>query len=100
MIVRLPYSDVWLNHPMVSRLHAGINEIEGCFYLINLSASSPTTLNGRVIPLYEAEALTDGDELQIGPYFVRIGQTTGTLRITIVHQVALLVGERKPRHQA
>ena len=51
IIGRLPDSDIWLNHPAVSRLHAGINEVEGYFYLINLSASSATTLNGRVIPL-------------------------------------------------
>src|SRR5437667_4979154 len=98
-IGRLPDSDVWLNHPMVSRLHAGINEIEGVFYLINLSASSATTLNGRVIPFDEAEALTDGDEIQIGPYFLRIEQTAETLRITVVHQFALHIGERKPQHK-
>src|SRR5216684_6249112 len=94
-IGRLPDSDVWLNHPTVSRLHAGINRIEGYFYLINLSASSATALNGRVIPFNEAEALTDGDELQIGPFFVRVTRTNETLRITVVHQFALLVGERK-----
>src|SRR6266704_183023 len=98
-IGRLSDSDVWLNHPAVSRLHAGINEIEGVFYLINLSASSATTLNGRVIPFDEAEALTDGDEIQIGPYFLRIEQTAETLRITVVHQFALHIGERKPQHK-
>ncbi len=99
IIGRLPDSDIWLNHPAVSRLHAGINEIEGVFYLINLSASSATTLNGRVIPFDEAEALTDGDEIQIGPYFLRIEQTAETLRITVVHQFALHIGERKPQHK-
>jgi len=99
-IGRLPDSDLWLNHPVVSRLHAGINEVEGYFYLINLSASSATTLNGRVIPFDEAEALTDGDEIQIGPYFLRVEQTTETLRITVVHQFALHVGERKPQRKA
>lgn len=98
-IGRLPDSDVWLNHPAVSRLHAGINQIKGCFYLINLSASSATALNGRVIPFNEAEALTSGDEVQIGPFFVKIEQTNETLRITVVHQFALLIGERKPRHK-
>src|SRR5437870_152381 len=96
IIGRLPDSDLWLNHPVVSRLHAGINEIERVFYLINLSASSATALNGRVIPFNESEALTDGDEIQIGPYFVRVAQTIGTLRITVVHRFAVLVGERKP----
>jgi len=56
-IGRLPDSDVWLNHPTVSRLHAGISKIEGYFYLINLSASSATLLNGRAIPFNESDAL-------------------------------------------
>src|SRR6266436_2843846 len=74
-IGRLSDSDVWLNHPAVSRLHAGINRIEGYFYLINLSASSATALNGRVIPFNEAEALADGDVVRIGPFFLNIEQT-------------------------
>jgi pSer/pThr/pTyr-binding forkhead associated (FHA) protein len=97
-IGRLPDSDVWLNHPAVSRLHAGINQIEGYFYLINLSASSATALNGRLIPFNEAEALTDGDELQIGPYFLRFEQTNETLKVTVVLQIALNVGERVAGH--
>src|SRR6266700_6682696 len=98
-IGRLSESDVWLNHPAVSRLHAGINRIEGYFYLINLSASSATALNGRVIPFNEAEALTDGDELQIGPFFLRVKEANETLSITVVHQFALLIGDRKTRHK-
>src|SRR5882672_12912911 len=76
-IGRLPDSEVWLNHPTISRLHAGINRIEGYFYLINLSASSATTLNGRAIPFNEAEALTNGDEIQIGPFFLKIDHSDG-----------------------
>src|SRR5688572_25385611 len=90
-IGRLPDADVWLNHPKVSRLHAGISEIEGYFYLINLSASSATTLNGRVIPFNEAEALTAGDEIQIGPYFVRIeniDHDNETLHIQVAQEFA------------
>lgn len=99
-IGRLPDSDIWLNHPKVSRLHAGINRIEGYFYLINLSASSATTLNGRVIPFNAAEALTDGDEIQIGPFFLLIQQTDEKLRIRVVLQFALSVGERTPLYKA
>jgi len=99
-IGRLSESDVWLNHPAVSRLHAGINKIEGYFYLINLSASSATTLNGRAIPFNEAEALTDGDEIQIGPYFIRIEQIDETLKVTVVLQFALNVGDRAARHSS
>src|SRR5438034_10006071 len=92
-IGRLPDSDVWLNHPTVSRLHAGISKIEGYFYLINLSASSATTLNDRVIPFNESEALADGDVVRIGPFFLAIELTEGVLRLTVNLQFALNVAE-------
>jgi hypothetical protein len=101
-IGRLPEADVWLNHPKVSRLHAGISEIEGYFFLINLSASSATTLNGRVVPFNEAEALTAGDEIQIGPYFVRIAsidQANEVLHIQVAMEFAFDVGDREPAHK-
>ncbi|MFN2517188.1 MAG: FHA domain-containing protein, partial [Pyrinomonadaceae bacterium] len=101
-IGRLPDCDIWLNHPTVSRLHAGINDIEGYFYIVNLSGSSAATLNGRIILFNEAEALTEGDEIQIGPYFLRIEKIDAankTLQIGIVQQYALHVGEREPRHK-
>ena len=97
-IGRLADSDVWLNHPSVSRLHAGINEIERYFYVINLSASSATTLNGRAIPFNEAEALTNGDEIQIGPFFLTIEQTDEALKVRVVLQFAVNIGERVTRH--
>lgn len=99
-IGRLPDSDIWLNHPSVSRLHAGISEVEGFFYIINLSGSSATTLNGRVIPFNESEALTVGDELQIGPYCLqveRIEHESGMLSIRVAHQFALDVGRASGR---
>src|ERR1700682_5218122 len=64
--------DLLLNHPTVSRLHAGIKEIEGRFYLFNLSSSNSTTLNGRVVNVGEPEALASGDEVRIGPFFLII----------------------------
>ncbi|MCA1634443.1 MAG: FHA domain-containing protein [Acidobacteria bacterium] len=101
-IGRLPDSDVWLNHPSVSRLHAGINEIEGYFYLINLSGSSVTALNGRPIPFNEAEALAARDEILIGPFVLcveDIDTASETLRIRIGRQLALNAGEREARHE-
>lgn len=101
-IGRLTDSDILLNHPTVERLHAGISEIEGYFYLINLSTSSATTLNGRAIPFNEAEALSPGDEIQIGPYFLNIEeieQATETLKVKVMRQFAFNVGERKTRHR-
>jgi hypothetical protein len=101
-IGRLPDSDIWINHPKVSRLHAGVNEVEGYFYLTNLSASSGTTLNGRAIPFNEAEALAIGDELQIGPFFLYIDNIepdADTLTIRVGVQFGLSVGEREPVHK-
>lgn len=98
-IGRLSDSEVWLNHPTISRLHAGINRIEGYFYLINLSASSATTLNGRAIPFNEAEALADGDIVRIGPFFLNIEQTHEVLRLRVALQFALNVAERVLPHQ-
>lgn len=97
-IGRHPDSDVWLNHPLLSRLHAGINRIESYFYLINLSASSATTLNGRAIPFNAAEALTAGDEIQIGPFFLKIEQADELLKISVSLEFAVNVGERVARH--
>ena len=44
-IGRAPDRDLLLNHPDVSRLHAGIKEITGRFYLVNLSSSKRTLLS-------------------------------------------------------
>src|SRR5229473_4260338 len=98
-IGRLPDSDVWLNHPTVSRLHAGINRIEGYFYLINLSASSATTLNGRAIPFNEAEALAEGDVVRIGPFFLYIEHTEEIFRLRVSLQFALNVAEGEQPHK-
>ena len=97
-IGRLPDSDVWLNHPQVSRLHAGVNRIGDDFYFINLSGSSPTTLNGRVVPFNEVEAIVPGDEIQIGPFFLRIEKLGQRLGVKISSQYALSVGEHETTH--
>jgi thioredoxin reductase (NADPH) len=102
-IGQLPDSDIWLNHPTASRLHAGINKVEEDFYLINLSATGATKLNNREIPFNEAEVLEAGDEIQIGPYSLDIEgieKATGTLRIKVALQFAFNIGEREPRHTA
>jgi pSer/pThr/pTyr-binding forkhead associated (FHA) protein len=102
-IGRLPDSHVWLNHPTVSRLHAGVNEIWGRFYLVNLSASSATALNGRLVPFNEAEAIATGDEILIGPYLLTVEEIvpeTETLRLRVSRQLALNTGELGARQAA
>jgi len=96
-IGRVPSCELVLNHPMVSRLHAGINEADGRFYLYNFSHSSGTTLNGRVVAIEEAEVLADGDIIQIGPYFLHVARLTDALSITVTLEVAMNVGDAESR---
>lgn len=85
--------EILLNHPTVSRLHAGINVVEGRFYLINLSSSHPVTLNGRLVELNDAEALADGDVAQIGSYFLQMSRVGDALNIHVQVQVAVNIAE-------
>lgn len=90
---RGPECELLLNHPTVSRLHAGIKEIGGRFYLFNLSASNSTTLNGRVIATEEAEVLASGDEVRVGPFFLLMDRQGEALKITVSMQIGLRIGE-------
>jgi pSer/pThr/pTyr-binding forkhead associated (FHA) protein len=91
-------NDLVLNHPTVSRLHAGINRVSNRFYIVNLSGSNATTLNGRVIAFDETEALANGDQIRIGPFFLIIEQSErGTLRLRISLQFALNLGDIEKR---
>ncbi|HEX8706955.1 MAG TPA: FHA domain-containing protein [Pyrinomonadaceae bacterium] len=100
-IGRLPECDIVLNHPTVSRLHAGINELGGRFYIVNLSGSNATTLNGRVVPFDAADALAAGDILQLGPFFLLIEQASERLlKLRVSHQFALNVGEMEARQES
>ncbi len=86
-IGRLTECEVVLNHPTVSRIHAGINKVDNRFYLISLSQSNSTTLNERLIPSEEAEPLAEGDVVQIGPFFLEIVRVTEALEIKVSEQV-------------
>src|ERR1700754_3351561 len=96
-IGRLPSCELVLNHPSVSRLHAGINEADGRFYLYNFSQSSGTALNGRIVAAEEAEALVGGDVIQIGPYFLYVEREGETLHVRVRLEVAQNVGESEGR---
>ena len=96
-IGRLPSCELVLNHPSVSRLHAGINEADGRFYLYNFSHSSGTALNGRIVPVEAAEALVGGDVIQIGPYFLYVDREPDALFIRVRLEVAVNVGESEGR---
>ena len=67
LVGRLPTCELLLNHPSVSRLQAGITNVEGDYYIRNFRSTNPITLNGEKVEEYQA--LTDSDVLGVGPLF-------------------------------
>jgi hypothetical protein len=90
-IGRAPESELNLNHPTVSRLHAGIRKLGERFYIFHLSPSNSTTLNGNLV--HERAALADGDIVQIGPFFLFIDFKDSALSIKVRYQTTVRVGE-------
>jgi hypothetical protein len=79
-IGRLTGNDVTLNHPTVSRTHAGVKEINGDYWIFNLSEANGTLLNGELI---EQTPLADGDLIQVGPFFLFPKYTDEGLQIDV-----------------
>lgn len=79
-IGRLLGNDLCLNHPTVSRTHAGIRNIEGDYWIFNLSEANGTLLNGQPI---DQTPLADGDVLQIGPFFLQVRYGADVLHLEI-----------------
>jgi hypothetical protein len=96
-IGRLPSCEVVLNHPAVSRLHAGVTSSDGLFYLYNFSSSSGTTLNGRVVATETGEVLAEGDVVQIGPFFLDVAREGDALRLTVTLEVTTNITDSQYR---
>src|SRR5260221_11866861 len=92
---RLPTCELLLNHPSVSRLHAGITASEGEYYIRNLRPANPIMLNGK--PLEQYEALTAGDVLGIGPFSLNIDFRDEALLIRVSVQIGATPGEAVAR---
>ena len=56
----------------VSRRHARILKREGTVLLEDLASINGTFINGRRLAPYQAEALHDGDQLQLGKLLIQI----------------------------
>ncbi|MEO6654577.1 MAG: FHA domain-containing protein [Pyrinomonadaceae bacterium] len=84
-IGRLARSEIVLDHPSVSRIHAGINFRDAKYYLTNLSSANILTLNGRRLGPQKNDVLADGDTIQIGPFTIVAGRIEDGL-VLIVEQ--------------
>ena len=95
LLGRLPTCELLLNHPTVSRLHAGISFTDGDYYIRTLRQSNPVVLNGRELADYEA--LAPGDVLGIGPFSLNVDFVQGILMITVSLQIAATPAEAVQR---
>jgi hypothetical protein len=95
LVGRLPTCELLLNHPSVSRLHAGITASEGEYYIRNLRPANSIMLNG--MPLEQYEALTEGDVLGIGPFSLNIDFKDDALVINVSLQFGATPGDAVAR---
>jgi thioredoxin reductase/NAD-dependent dihydropyrimidine dehydrogenase PreA subunit len=74
--------DIVLNHPSVSRYHAGIKEVggEGKYWVFDHKGKNGTLLNGHVLRQCPLE---DGDLIQIGPFSLHINYSDGNMQIVV-----------------
>lgn len=93
LVGRMATCELLLNHPSVSRLHAGITAAEGDFYIRNLRAGNPITINGKKLEDYEA--LSSGDVLGVGPFSLNIDDQDGALVIKVSLQIGATPGEAR-----
>ena len=87
VIGRLASCDIVLNQSSVSRVHAGINYLDGKYVLTNLSSSNVLTLNGRRLDPRDSDVLANGDIIQIGPYTMDVELEAEPLRLNVRRQL-------------
>jgi hypothetical protein len=97
LLGRLPTCELLLNHPSVSRLHAGISFNDGDYYIRSLRQSNPVVLNGTKLADYEA--LAPGDVLGIGPFALNVDFDRGVLVIRVSLQIAATPAEAIQRRE-
>ncbi len=87
LIGRLPECEVLLNHPAVSRVQAGIKQVDDGYYLFPLRPRNPVILNGK--PVEENEALASGDVIDVGPFQLEIDISDEGLVIRVELQIGM-----------
>lgn len=90
-IGRAPHCELHLNHPTVSRLHCGIQRRGAEFHLYHFSKSNATTLNGRLVE--DRATLSDGDQIQLGPFVVAVSFRERALHAVVRYQPAVRIGD-------
>ena len=91
LIGRLLQCELVLNHPAVSRVQAGIKQVDDDYYVFPLRPSNPVKLNGR--PVVENEALAVGDLLDVGPFHVEIDDTDEALVLKVSLRIGMTASE-------
>src|SRR5215467_7895428 len=91
LIGRLLQCDLLLNHPSVSRVQAGIKQIDDNYYLFSLRPRNPVTLNGK--PVEENEALAAGDIIEVGPFQLEIDTAEHGLVIRVELRIGMKPSE-------
>ena len=95
LIGSVPNCELFLNHPSISRVHAGIQRLDTHFYIFPLSPTNATTLNGTLVE--DRRALADGDVMQIGPFLLTVERADEHLEITVRLEVGLHIGDTRNR---
>src|SRR5215216_3696454 len=91
LIGRLPHCELLLNHPSVSRVQAGIKQVEENYYLFALRPKNPVILNGK--PVEENEALAAGDIVEVGPFQLQIDSADDALVIRVELSIGMKPSE-------
>jgi thioredoxin reductase len=96
-IGRLSSNDLVLNHRAVEDTCAGIREIEGHYWLSNLSSGNGLIVNGSLV---ERARIAKGDVLQAGPYLLRFAFDGDRLEIAVEASAGLQISHSPTPDQA
>ncbi len=80
---RLKSTDVVLDHPSVSRIHARIQYEDGRYSIFNLSEKNRLSINGRILKPQKNDVLADGDTIQIGPFTIAVARDEGAISLGV-----------------